>query len=83
MTDKIKTMKIFQEEKLDEFLLQRREELKRQLDPIIDQIVLARMRQEILPREQYQNKERQKEFKDLMNFYINLSHQLIGYNPQE
>lgn len=76
-------MEIFQEEKLNESFLQECEELKRQLSPIIDQIVLTKMRQQILPREQYEDKERQKEFKTLMDFLVNLIHQLIGYSNKD
>ena len=46
-------MKIFQEERLNDFFLQQTEELKRQLNPIVDQIVLVKIKQNILPREQY------------------------------
>jgi len=76
-------MKIFQEERLNDFFLQQTEELKRQLNPIVDQIVLVKIKQNILPREQYEDRERQKEFKNLMEFYVRLIHQLIGYNPHE
>ena len=44
---------------------------------------IKNIKQNILPREQYEDRERQKEFKNLMEFYVRLIHQLIGYNPHE
>jgi hypothetical protein len=76
-------MKIFDEDKLNDLFLQQKEDLNRLISPIIDQIVLIKMRREILPRKQYEDKERAGEFKALMDYYVGLIHQIIGYNPQE
>lgn len=76
-------MKIFDDEKLDNLFLEKSEEMKRQLSPIIDSLILVDMKLNILPMEQYINPERRKEASALKAYYVELIHQIIGYNPQE
>jgi hypothetical protein len=80
-SEAIEPTSIFGQEELDNLFYENKGKMKRQLSPIIDQIILVWMQREILPPLEYRNPIRKEEYQKIMDFYIGLIHQLLGYKP--
>ncbi len=71
----------FEDERLNEMFVEQTTELKRQLSPIVDQIVLNKLMFYTLPLTPNNGlTERQEQSQKLMKFHIELIHKLLGYH---
>lgn len=73
---------IFDEEGFINYVAEQSALIQQQIKPIIDQLVLIRLRQESIPpsMDGSEGVNRYSEFQNMQEYYVNLLHKIIGYD---